>query len=151
MPGPSPAGPIASMTAGEHGEPIRHYARVVSVANHGEARAIALAGNDISIVVRGKPRWVVFRCPCGCGDILSINVDKRAGAAWQLQQQDSAVSLMPSVWRSTGCHSHFILWRNDVWLSSGALPADESVAFPKDMHQALIAEWRRIARRRRTP
>ena len=32
---------------------------------------------EFVIVERGKPRLIVMRCPCGCGDHLFINVDER--------------------------------------------------------------------------
>ena len=62
------------------------YREVVCVQNHGEARkAVEAAPHSIAIVERSTPRSVVFRCPCGCGDVISINVDRLAGKAWRMR------------------------------------------------------------------
>ncbi|MGA8429308.1 MAG: DUF6527 family protein [Candidatus Sulfotelmatobacter sp.] len=56
-------------------------------------------------------------CPCGCGEQLPINLDQRAGPAWRMYKgRNEAVTLYPSVWRESGCESHFIIWRNQIWL-----------------------------------
>ena len=89
---------------------------MVCVQNHGEARkAVEAAPHSIAIVERSTPRSVVFRCPCGCGDVISINVDRLAGKAWRMRVDSRGVTLLPSVWRTSGCKSHFVLWFNHVW------------------------------------
>jgi hypothetical protein len=55
-------------------------------------------------------------CPSGCGDELAINLDRRAGPAWRLYRTEAALTLFPSVWRDTGCESHFIIWRSRIYL-----------------------------------
>jgi hypothetical protein len=72
---------------------------------------------DAVLVERGMPRWLVLRCPCGCGDNIPINLDRRAGPAWRLYKHTkSGFSLYPSVWRDTDCGSHFIIWRDKIFL-----------------------------------
>jgi Family of unknown function (DUF6527) len=72
---------------------------------------------DAVLVRRGRNRWLIVACPCGCGDALPLNLDPKAGPAWRLYESASAgVSLYPSVWRDTGCGSHFILWRDEIYL-----------------------------------
>jgi hypothetical protein len=89
-----------------------------------DARAtVSARPRHIEIVVRGRPRAAVFNCPCGCGDVLSINVDKEADRAWRLLWDGGSISLLPSVRRTSGCRSHFVLWRSDVWWCGDA--ADE--------------------------
>jgi hypothetical protein len=74
---------------------------------------------DAVLVQRGTPRWLVLRCPCGCGDEIPVNLDSRAGKAWRLyRSQTSGITLFPSVWRDTGCQSHFVLWRNQILMFS---------------------------------
>ena len=86
------------------------------VENHGDAVARALAPGDAVLVVRGRPRALILGCPCGCGDALSLNLDRRAGKAWLLFRR-SGLTLYPSVWRHTACESHFVIWRNSVsWI-----------------------------------
>jgi hypothetical protein len=72
---------------------------------------------DAVLVERGMPRWLVLRCPCGCGDDIPINLDRRAGPAWRLYKHPkSGLSLYPSVWRDTDCGSHFVIWRDRIFL-----------------------------------
>lgn len=59
-----------------------------------------------------------------------MNLDARAGKAWRLYQgATTGLTLFPSVWRDTGCQSHFIIWRDRILLfgidsSTGASPRD---------------------------
>ncbi|WP_051505778.1 DUF6527 family protein [Mesorhizobium sp. WSM2561] len=70
---------------------------------------------DAVLVVRGTPRWLLLRCPCGCGEEIPINLDHRAGKAWRLYEAASeAPTVFPSVWRDTGCESHFVIWRGHI-------------------------------------
>lgn len=84
--------------------------------NRAEASPKVKSPGEVALVERGRPRWLVFACPCGCGEELPVNLDARAGPAWQLYRSTSGVSLYPSVWRDTGCESHFIVWRNQILL-----------------------------------
>ena len=72
---------------------------------------------DAVIIQRGTPRWMILKCPCGCGDEIPINLDQRAGKAWRFYEtKNRGVSLYPSVWRDTGCQSHFIIWYGRILL-----------------------------------
>jgi len=82
---------------------------------HDEAsRALSTPG-DAALVHRGVPRGLLVRCPCGCGETLVINLDRRAGKAWRMYERAKSVSLYPSYWRDTGCGSHFIIWGNHIY------------------------------------
>ena len=50
---------------------------MVRVKNQSEARAtVEGEPHSIAIVERGKPRSVVFRCPCDCGEYFqSTSID----------------------------------------------------------------------------
>src|SRR5205814_291355 len=83
------------------------------------AKQLQLPG-DAVLIQRGQPRWLLLKCPCGCGDEIPVNLDKRAGKAWRLYGDAHApVTLFPSVWRDTGCESHFIIWRGEILLFGG--------------------------------
>jgi|SRR6267154_681817 len=72
---------------------------------------------DAVLVQRGQPRWLLLKCPCGCGEDIPVNLDRRAGKAWRLySEKKTGLTLFPSVWRDTGCGSHFIVWRNQILL-----------------------------------
>ena len=79
------------------------------------AAGLLEAPGDAVLVTRGKPRWLLLRCPCGCGEEIPVNVDARAGKAWRLYRGSiTGITLFPSVWRDTGCESHFVIWRNRI-------------------------------------
>lgn len=62
-----------------------------------------------------KQQYVIFNCPCGCGRIVELNLNLNSSPCWRIQWHLSGkVSLSPSVWRKNGCHSHFILKKNDI-------------------------------------
>jgi hypothetical protein len=87
------------------------------VASISEAHARMKEPLDAVVVVRGRPRWFVMSCPCGCGETLTTNLDKAAGPAWSLYADDkNEISIFPSIWREGACGSHFIIWRNKVFL-----------------------------------
>jgi hypothetical protein len=67
------------------------------------------------LVRRGRPRWLLIRCPDGCGEVIPLNLDRRAGPAWTVDRRGEVWSLYPSVWRETGCESHFVIWRSQIW------------------------------------
>jgi hypothetical protein len=87
------------------------------VSSRSEASAYLSSAGDAVLVNRGLPRLLLLICPCGCGEQLPINLDSRAGPAWRLYlSRNNAVTLYPSVWRESGCESHFIIWRDEILL-----------------------------------
>jgi len=79
------------------------------------ASELLTAPGDVVLITRGKPRWFLLRCPCGCGEEIPVNIDARAGKAWRLYRgKTTGLTLFPSVWRDTGCQSHFIVWRDRI-------------------------------------
>ena len=98
--------------------------------HHAEATAALGAVGEFAFVVRGVPRSIVMKCPDGCGDVISVNLDARSGKAWRADVRSNALSLYPSVWRSEGCKAHFIVWKNAVlWFDEPweRLFSDESI------------------------
>lgn len=95
--------------------------------NFASAAASVRAPGDMALVVRGVARLVVLACPDGCGDVIPINVDPRAGRAWRYYTDRNGRSLFPSVWRDQGCCAHFILWRDRIfWTEYESLQDDVS-------------------------
>lgn len=84
------------------------------VQSNGDARQVVESPGDSALVERGVLRSFVMRCPCGCGDVLTINLDPRADKAWRIYLRANGVSLFPSVWRDTDCGSHFIVWNDHI-------------------------------------
>ena len=86
-----------------------------SVSHRHEANALLTEPGSAVLVFRGVARSLAIACPDGCGEQLTINLDRRTGPAWRFYGSDSGVSLFPSVWRDTGCKSHFIVWRSKIF------------------------------------
>ncbi|HWH60441.1 MAG TPA: DUF6527 family protein [Terriglobales bacterium] len=96
-----------------------------TVETRDTAQPLLLKSGDAVIVERGKPRLLILRCPCGCGDDLIVNLDRRAGAAWHFYRSRKGLTLFPSYWREDRCGSHFILWNNQIYWCYG-WESDES-------------------------
>lgn len=80
---------------------------------------------DFVLVNRGVLRSFVMACPDGCGDTLTINLDPRSDKAWRFYRKRNQISVFPSVWRDTGCKSHFIIWNHTiVWCDSDVGSSD---------------------------
>jgi hypothetical protein len=69
---------------------------------------------DVAVVLRGIPRSILIACPDGCGETITLNVDRGAGPAWRFYQVADRLTIYPSVWRESGCRSHFIVWNSQI-------------------------------------
>lgn len=57
-----------------------------------------------------EPWLAILQCPCGCGEDIHLSLLKNDSPHWGLSVgKRKAASLKPSVWRTEGCRSHFIL------------------------------------------
>ena len=75
-----------------------------------------LDANQLYIVGEAGWQWyAALLCPCGCNNILYLNLLPEQYPSWKVEvQADGTVSLFPSVWRKIGCQSHF-------WLRQGKI------------------------------
>jgi hypothetical protein len=115
------------------------------VSTRGEAAGYLKSPGDAVLIERGRPRLLLLACPCGCGEEYPINLDDRAGQAWRIyRKRGRGLTLFPSVWRDTGCGSHFIIWRDqillfgqteEVWDDSSL--EDETVPSPEQITEQL--------------
>jgi len=80
-----------------------------------------LLPRTIYAVGEGGHLWhVVFVCPCGCGATIGLNLLADASPRWRLHEHSVGPTLSPSVRRTTGCKSHFVLRRGWItWCPSG--------------------------------
>jgi hypothetical protein len=85
------------------------------VAHRHEADGHLRGPGTAVLVHRGVHRSVVIACPDGCGDTLTVNLDGRSGPAWRFYSDRQGMSLYPSVWRDSGCRSHFIVWHSRIY------------------------------------
>jgi hypothetical protein len=56
-------------------------------------------------------KWVLaFKCPCGCNDIIQLNLLKETKPSWKIiQHRNGTYSISPSVDRFVNCKSHFTI------------------------------------------
>lgn len=87
------------------------------VQSRAEAAGLLESAGDAVLIERGRPRWLLIACPCGCREEIPINLDARSGKAWRLYRNPKlGLTVFPSIWRDTGCRSHFIIWRDAILL-----------------------------------
>ncbi|CAN7724928.1 DUF6527 family protein [Variovorax sp. LjRoot290] len=97
------------------------------VSHRHEANPALTEPGAAVLVFRGVARSLAMACPDGCGEQLTINLDPRSGPAWRFYEADEqGISVFPSVWRDTGCGSHFIVWRSKIFWCDWHEPLDES-------------------------
>ncbi|WP_425525696.1 DUF6527 family protein [Xanthomonas campestris] len=53
-------------------------------------------------------------CPCGCGEVIELSLSPESRNFWKLAVEAGRPTLHPSVWRKTGCGSHFWVRRGRV-------------------------------------
>ena len=67
-----------------------------------------------------------------------MNLDSRVGDAWRFYNRNGRISLFPSIWLTSGCESHFILWSNQVfWFPSTTF--DSPTVSNYEIERKLIA------------
>lgn len=82
-----------------------------------------LKNRTIYVVGENGHSWfLVFRCPCGCGEAIHLSLLRDHRPRWRFQvHRDGTLSIFPSVWRTRGCLSHFfvrggdVVWVNRSW------------------------------------
>lgn len=64
---------------------------------------------DLVLLREDDEAWSVsMRCPCGCKDVIELPVLKSVKPRWSANVDlRGRPTLAPSVWRKTGCKSHF--------------------------------------------
>lgn len=117
-----------------------------TVAQRHEADALLERPGDVVLVLRGVARSVVMACPDGCGDKLTINLDPRIAKAWRFYRRRNQVSIFPSIWRDTGCGSHFIVWNHHiVWCdyagSDRVVTVEDGVELRRRVTEVMSDNW----------
>ena len=70
-----------------------------------------LTQNSVYVAGAENNYWLAaMMCPCGCGATLHMNLLSSHRPCWRVNMHnDKTVSFQPSLWRKTGCKSHFFL------------------------------------------
>lgn len=58
----------------------------------------------------GQPAFGAMACPCGCGETLNLRFFGARRPRWSVSwDHRRRPTVRPSVWRQSGCRSHFFL------------------------------------------
>ena len=99
------------------------YSGVVRAHDQAEAKQQLKPGVLVLVMPNKRPKSLKFLCPCGCGETISVNLMPGNEKAWRIDYEPArGISLWPSVWLTSGCHSHFILRNNKARLLFGKMP-----------------------------
>lgn len=92
-------------------QPRRETRRVEETPASLEPQAIYLIGDS------EDPWSAALLCPCGCGATILLSLIRDDRPSWRAQMDaDGTVTLWPSIWRRSGCCSHFFIRRGrTVW------------------------------------
>lgn len=72
-------------------------------------------GKFIVVTPSKEPKWALFKCPCGCGHVITLSLTTRRTPQWQVRLEEGIYpTLYPSVRQLNGCLSHF-------WVKSGRI------------------------------
>lgn len=64
---------------------------------------------------KNSPWLIAFTCPCGCKENIQLNLLKEADPNWRFKiTYKNKINISPSVWRTTGCKSHFFVRNSKI-------------------------------------
>ena len=76
--------------------------------------SLVIDGNIFVVGVKENYKWLKFKCPCGCGALISLNLMKSHFPRWTIKEFNKKnLTITPSV-ISTTCGSHFWIRKNKV-------------------------------------
>jgi hypothetical protein len=75
-----------------------------------------ISPNYVYIEGDGKKYWIAaFLCPCGCKDVIYLNLMKNVRPSWRIKfHLLQKVSISPSIRRISGCKCHFIIRKGRI-------------------------------------
>lgn len=70
----------------------------------------------IYVVGEIKHPWLLaFKCPCGCLNLVQLNLLKDADPCWRFKvDKKKKINIYPSVWKTNGCKSHFFIHKSKI-------------------------------------
>lgn len=79
-----------------------------------EPKCVYLVGEE------SIPWFAALVCPCGCGALIRLSLLKYDRPKWRAKRHlTGTVTLEPSIWRKSGCKSHFFVRRGRiVWATN---------------------------------
>lgn len=82
----------------------------------GDTLPATIKKNTLIHMMDGGESWSAgLNCPCGCGEVIELMLLPNVKPRWDISIDHlNRPTLFPSVWRSTGCRSHF-------WIRQGKI------------------------------
>src|SRR5664280_3115251 len=82
-----------------------------------ESLPACLSAKKLYLVGDDECEWAAaMSCPCGCGSVIQLSLPRDRRPSWRIRRhRDGTVSLLPSVWRTVGCRSHFVLYKGRIF------------------------------------
>lgn len=65
----------------------------------------------VLIGTKDHPKWAVLMCPCGCENVIKVNLMKSYSPHWTVKfEKNKLLSFNPSLWMTGDtCRSHFFI------------------------------------------
>jgi hypothetical protein len=73
-----------------------------------------IANRQIYLVGEKNIWCILFKCPCGCGELIQLNTLEDEDPLWSYQIKNG-LTIRPSIRRIRGCKSHFLIIRGKVY------------------------------------
>jgi hypothetical protein len=104
-------------------EPLRPPAIAYRTSETTPANSEIADGELVEVIYNGLPLWIMFKCPCGRGHVISLPAAKDRRPHWSTSLRKGRVSLSPSVYQREGCFSHFWITGGDIfWARNSGKP-----------------------------
>lgn len=100
--------------AAKHGTGLApaELGRLAYAETRQEAMSLAEQGHFAVLAPEGHEKWLYFTCPCGCGEIVCLNLMRSQSPKWNIEMTRlGQYSVFPSVDSQT-CGSHY-------WIRNG--------------------------------
>lgn len=82
---------------------------------HGDLFPAKIPVNCLVELLDDDPYAAALNCPCGCGETIELMLMEGVQPRWDITiDTNNRPTLHPSVWRKTGCRSHF-------WIHGGEI------------------------------
>ena len=88
---------------------------LIAIDVHGDELPSRIARRHLVRMIDEGEVWAAaLVCPCGCGDVIELSLSPESKTFWKLSIDDGRPTLNPSVWRNSGCRSHFWVRRGRI-------------------------------------
>ena len=96
-------------------EPDIHF-KTLSIVEKTPGNEFVNSKELLKVIHNGQSYWVLFRCPCSCGDVVALSLQAVHNPKWSvLKSSQDRPTITPSIWRTEGCFSHFWIFDGRIY------------------------------------